>query len=86
MNATFDPSLFIHGNFPVREMDAEDLANPEPRIEIRIPRGFETLDIAVYGHGLTKGDAEESAFEFLLEHYPNALTDAEKEAGEIDSY
>jgi hypothetical protein len=82
MSAKFNPSYHITGNFPIREADSED--REMPCYQVRVPRGFETLDIAVYGDGLCDADAEEAAFEYLLENFPQALSSREIARGEFD--
>ena len=69
-------SFHITGHHPTRELDAEDHANaPEWFERVRIvnfPRGFEHLQIAVYGSGITESDAAEAAHEWLSENRPGA--------------
>lgn len=68
-----DPSYHITGNHPVREIEpSPDDGAPQ---FVRIPCGFETLDIAVYGDGLSSSDAIESAFEFLKRRSPDWTDD-----------
>lgn len=79
-------SYHIRGNHPVRELKIDDMVdsmiiNDEPKRIVRLQRGFESLDVAVYGHGLSDSDAREAALEFLGVHHPWAL--AEEERGEL---
>jgi hypothetical protein len=42
-------------------------------------RGFEQLEVAVYAYVKnSKADAEESAVEYMIDHYPDSLTEDEK--------
>lgn len=73
----------------MREADADD--RKEGGFIVGLPRGFEQLEIAVYGVG-NSGDAVEAAIEWLSKHHPESLTDAEKDgngeatATKIDPY
>ncbi len=79
MNATptqnsaprIDPSFHITGNHPTREADAEDRQSPAWIVAFQ--RGFEQLQVAVYGDGLCEADAEEAAIEWLTKHAPQSL-------------
>jgi hypothetical protein len=73
------PSFHISGYHNPREIPETDGGRDEPMTLISLPRGFETLDIAVYGHGLCFADCEDAALEFLARHFPASLTDEEKD-------
>lgn len=65
-NEEFDPvSYRITGNYPLRELDPEEIEAEYPKWIVHFPRGHDTLQVAVYGDGLSEGDAVESANEFL---------------------
>lgn len=46
---------------------------------VHFPRGFETFDIAVYGHGLSECDCVEAACDFLRKGNANALAENDEE-------
>lgn len=72
------PSFHISGYHNPRELPETDEHRDEPMILVSLPRGFESLDIAVYGHGLSYDDCHTAALEYLDRYMPGALTDEER--------
>ncbi len=71
----------ITGCVPVREVPSEDRHSYEHCFVVVFQRGFEQNWVAVYfDHGCNAGDCEEAAFDYLIAHQPQALTDAERES------
>jgi len=79
------PSFFITGNHPTREVDPADCGG-EPMWVVHFPRGFETLDVAVIGHGLCDADVIDAAMEFLNAEHPESLTAEERDAAFPDEH
>jgi hypothetical protein len=73
-----DPSWHITGNHPTRECKPADLFDESCWL-VSLPRGFEALQIAVWGDGLDASDACESASEWLLETHPNAASSSDED-------
>ena len=79
------PSFFITGNHPTREVDPADCGG-EPMWVVHFPRGFETLDVAVIGHGLCGADVIDAAMGFLNAEHPESLTAEERDAAFPDEH
>ena len=79
------PSFFITGNHPTREVDPAERGG-EPMWVVHFPRGFETLDVAVLGHGLCDADVIAAAMEFLNAEHPESLTAEERDAAFPDEH
>ena len=73
-----DPSWHITGNHPTRECKPADRGE-ETCWLVSLPRGFEPLQIAVWGDGLDASDASEAACEWLLKTHPNAASSSDDE-------
>ena len=67
-------SWHITGNYPTREIDPAEYFE-EPMRVVHFQRGFETMQVAVYGHGLCEADCYEAAVEFLMKNHPVSLTE-----------
>lgn len=74
----FDPSWHITGNYPTRECKPADRGD-ETCWLVSLPRGFEPLQIAVWGDGVYYADACEAACEWLLKIHPNAASSSDEE-------
>lgn len=69
-------TAYVTGNYPLREISAQEAdERAEPIRVVHFPRGFETLQIAVVGDGLSEYDCFESANEWLQKTNPNACSD-----------
>lgn len=77
-------SYHVSGTYPTRLRDVDE--RDDIYCIVRIPRGFETLDIAIYGDGLTESDACEAAFDFLLENHPESLSESEREDSSTETW
>jgi hypothetical protein len=53
---------------------------------VHFPRGFETLDVAVIGHGLCGADVIDAAMGFLNAEHPESLTAEERDAAFPDEH
>ena len=74
-------TAYITGNYPTREISATEAdERDEPIYIVHFPRGFETLQIAVVGHGLSEYDCFEAANEWLQETNPNACSDCDEDS------
>jgi len=74
MKTINDISWHITGNHPTREIDPAEYQD-EPMQVVHFQRGFETMQVAVYGNGLDESDCYEAAVEFLLKNHPASLTE-----------
>tara|TARA_R110000823_G_scaffold309788_1_gene434258 strand:+ start:69 stop:347 length:279 start_codon:yes stop_codon:yes gene_type:complete len=68
-NTSDQISLHVSGNYPVRELDVDE--RNEPLTLVAIPCGFESLYVAVYGHGLSCDDCVDAAFEAMESGNPD---------------
>ncbi len=68
MKSNFDPAAHISGYHRPRLL--EETERDESAWAVRIPMGFETLDYAVYGHGLSEADACEAVADYRGEPEP----------------
>ena len=67
---------YVTGNYPTREISATEADEyNEPIKIVHFPRGFETLQIAVVGDGLSEYDCFEAANEWLQKTNPAACSD-----------
>lgn len=79
-------SYHITGEYPLRQITAEEgKADYNDCFIVGFQRGFEQLQVAVYGGALAASDAEEAAIEYLRRYQPQALTEAEFEEMEADT-
>jgi hypothetical protein len=86
MKATFDSiSWHITGNYPLRELSAEDRADYSRKTLVHFPRGFETLQVAVYHDGQEDFYSIEAALEFLEKKNLKALDDSDLENAYCES-
>ena len=73
-----DPSWHITGNHPTRECKPADRGD-EACWLVSFPRGFEPLQIAVWGDGVHGWYACEAASEWLIKTHPNASSSSDEE-------
>ena len=74
-------TAYITGNYPLREISAQEADEYNEPIQIvHFPRGFETLQIAVVGHGLSEYDCFEAANEWLQKNSPAACSEDDDES------
>lgn len=76
---------FEHGS--TRPLTPEERSDREWIRVVEVQRGFETMNIGVCGDESSPADSdiEESAFEFLSEYHPEALSEEEKDEMHLDS-
>ena len=74
-------TAYVTGNYPLREISAQEAdERAEPIRVVHFPRGFETLQIAVVGDGLTDFDCFEAANEWLQETNPAAHSEGDDDS------
>jgi hypothetical protein len=67
----------VSGTYPLRERSSDE--RDDLAYIVHFPRGFETLDIAVYGHGLCASDAIEAGIEWIKKTAPDAFSPDDEE-------